>query len=125
MCYVYAYADGSGVSVNLFRTELERDQAVYDLLAADYEDVPFGRPGQDSAEDMWVKYCTHDYTNHPDFNLAFGNLLPQAAKKPSYDKLAQCLADLLDWEQHLGGWDAECWKRAKQLHRNVRNANKR
>lgn len=43
-----------------------------------------------------------------------------AVDRIRYNQLAQCLADLLDWERHLGGWDAECWKRAKQLHRKVR-----
>lgn len=76
MCYAFAYADGSGVSVNLFRTQEERDQAVYDLLANDFhngdERPPFGNPGQDDAETMWVKYCAVGM--HPDFNLAFGDL---------------------------------------------------
>lgn len=75
MCYAYAFADSSGVSINMFRTEEERDQAVYDLLADDYdgaeEEIPFGKPGQDDAETMWVKYCAD---MKPDYNLAFGNM---------------------------------------------------
>lgn len=75
MCYAWAYADGRGVSVNLARTALERDQDVYAFLADDYneteEHIPFGRPGQDDAETMWVKHCA---VMKPDYNLAFGNL---------------------------------------------------
>lgn len=29
--------------------------------------------------------------------------------------LEQALADLLEWEQHTGGWEAPCWDRARRL----------
>lgn len=83
MCFAYAFADCDGVSVNLFMTEQERDQAVYDFLARDFAysttPIPFGKPGQDSAEDMWVKFVAwkqsglHGIT--PDYYLAFASIV--------------------------------------------------
>lgn len=74
MCYAFAYADGDSVTIDMYRTQEELDKAVYDLLVQTYDEataLPFGTPGQDDAETMWVKYCG---TMDPDFNLAFGHL---------------------------------------------------
>lgn len=70
MCFVYAYADCKGVSVNLFRTRQERDTAVRDLLSADFEEPPF--PPTATAEAAWA--AAEEYLVAPDFELAFGEL---------------------------------------------------
>lgn len=30
------------------------------------------------------------------------------------------LVDLIEWEAHMGGWDAPAWKRAKRLLNKIR-----
>lgn len=73
MCYVYAYSDYTGVSVNLFATRLERDAAVRDLLSDDFSEddlVPFASTA--TAQEAWDAYTAA--TACCDFRLAFGEL---------------------------------------------------
>ena len=30
-------------------------------------------------------------------------------------KLVECLQELLEWREYMGGWEAPCWERAEQL----------
>lgn len=39
---------------------------------------------------------------------------------PTCEELATVLRELLEWERHLGGWEAEVWKRAYALDRRLR-----
>lgn len=69
--FSFAYADGRGVSVNMFATRAARDAAVRVLLEGDFEEGerPFAEDA--TAEEAWAAFCNADT---PDFFLAFGEL---------------------------------------------------
>lgn len=52
-------------------------------------------------------------------SVDIGNTIVRALRErqKGESNIRQALRDLVEWAEYMGGWDASCWKKAKQALR--------